>query len=128
MNLEIAEKITQAIESSKMEYMVDKFDNCYSFIIKGRLRIKYCPKGKVEPTDILITDEYIKVFDYIRYCNIKESLAILKLLLQLYAKLGSLIFHNTSLSPLNEIEATSRELTELITNYKSLLNEKSRYN
>lgn len=128
MNLEIAEKITQVIDSSKLEYKVDKWSNCYSYRINGKLSIKYNPKGEGEPTDILITDKFIKVFDYINYCTIKESISILKLVLQLYAKLGTLVFTNTSLSPLSEIEATSRELTELITNYKNLLNEKSRYN
>lgn len=128
MNLEIAEKITQVIDSNKMEYKVDKWSNCYSYRINGKLGIKYNPKGEGEPTDILISDKFIKIFDYIKYCDIKESISILKLVLQLYAKLGTLVFTNTSLSPLSEIEATSRELTELITNYKNLLNEKSRYN
>lgn len=128
MNLEIAEKITQVINSSKLEYKVDKWSNCYIYQINGKLSIKYNPKGEGESADILITDKFIKIFDYIKYCDTKESISILKLVLQLYAKLGTLIFTSTSLSPLSEIEATSRELTELITNYKNLLNEKSRYN
>lgn len=128
MNLETAEKITQVIDSSKLEYKVDKWSNCYSYRINGKLGIKYNPKGEGEPTDILITDKFIKIFDYIKYCDTKESISILKLVLQVYAKLGTLVFTSTSLSPLSEIEATSRELTELITNYKNLLNEKSRYN
>lgn len=128
MNLEIAEKITQVIDSSKLEYKVERWSNCYSFRINGKLGIKYNPKGEGEPTDILITDKFIKIFDYIKYCDTKESISILKLVLQVYAKLGTLVFTSTSLSPLSEIEATSRELTELITNYKNLLNEKSRYN
>ena len=128
MNLETAEKITQVINSSKMEYIVDMYDNCYNFLINGKLRVKYCSKENGEPIGISITDKYIRIFNYIRYCDIKESIPILKLVLQLYAKLGTLIFTSISLSPLSEIEATSRELTELITNYKNLLNEKSRYN
>lgn len=128
MNLETAEKITQVIDSSKMEYMVDKWDTSYSFLVNGKLRIKYMPKEIGDFTGIVITDKYIRIFNYIKYCDIKESIAILKLVLQVYDKLGTLVFTSTSLSPLSEIEATSRELTELITNYKNLLNEKSRYN
>lgn len=128
MNLEIAEKITQVIKSSKLDYTLDEQSKGCRFLVNGKLYVTYTENSTDKLNGISISSKYIAIFNYVKYCDIKESLAILKLLLQLYAKLGTLIFTYSSLSPLNEIEATSRELTELITNYKDLLNEKSRYN